>query len=372
MAHDEEKGLANVDVRDYAAPNRQGTFIPGVDEQEDEGRYFPPSRVGTGVASTGQPESAPGTRPTSAINSLNSNATGPRNSRQDRNDTESIPPGTRPNSLKEGEGYPEPDPPIIREDLADIRPDAVQEADDVHLGAWLVNQFKSDLFHAHWDTRPEKDKRPHLRINLAGLNRMRMRKLQVKLAQQVIHMRYHETEPKGWEDLLSQYIKASKDSDYIRNCVNRKLDDPFVVISERWIDAQVFKTLLDMVPPEKRKGDKLWDEDGRVTSFAKPVETGPEPIGGTRAERGQKQRTEEFFTRLAFSVIGGIFLVAPMWLMVLHNTRYTALVTTSVAVLLWGMASAWKLEGGPLAVLSTTAAYAAVLVVFVGTNTSSQ
>jgi len=57
----------------------------------------------------------------------------------------------------------------------------------------------------HRDTRAEKDRRPHLRVNLAGLNRMRMRKLQVKLVKKVIHMRYHETEPEGWEELLAQY-----------------------------------------------------------------------------------------------------------------------------------------------------------------------
>lgn len=84
-------------------------------------------------------------------------------------------------------------------------PESVAEVEDRHLGAWLVSQFKSDLFHVHRDTRAGKDKRPHLRVNLAGLNRMRMRKLQVKLVQKVIHMRYQETEPEGWEELLAQY-----------------------------------------------------------------------------------------------------------------------------------------------------------------------
>lgn len=169
-------------------------------------------------------------------------------------------------------------------------------------------------------------------------------------------------------------VEASKDFDYIRACVSRKLDDPFVATSERRIDAQVFKTLLNTVPPDKRKSDgleELFIQDGLVTSIAPPIEKGPEPIGGTRVERTQQQKTQDFLSRLSFAVMGGIFLIAPMWLMVLVNTKYTALATTSVSVLLWGMATAWKLEGGPLAVLSTTAAYAAVLVVFVGTNTSS-
>lgn len=86
-----------------------------------------------------------------------------------------------------------------------VLPEAVGEIEDSQLGAWLVSQFKSDLFQVHCDTRAGKDKRPHIRVNLAGLNRMRMRKMQVKLVQKVIHMRYHKTEPEGWEKLLAQY-----------------------------------------------------------------------------------------------------------------------------------------------------------------------
>ena len=174
--------------------------------------------------------------------------------------------------------------------------------------------------------------------------------------------------------MLILAVQASKDSDYIRDCVKRKLNDPFVVISERWVDAQVFKSLLDRISPEKRKEDgldELLEQNGVVTSFAPPREKGPNPIGGTRGEWAQKQKTEDFLTRLAFSVIGGIFLVVPMWLMVLYNAKYTAVITTSISVLLWAIATAWKAEGGPIAVLSATAAYAAVLVVFVGTNTAS-
>jgi hypothetical protein len=55
--------------------------------------------------------------------------------------------------------------------------------------------------------------------------------------------------------------------------------------------------------------------------------------------------------------------------MVLHQTRVTILVTTSVCALAFGLVAAYVLEK-PFDVLSTTAAYAAVLVVFVGTSLS--
>lgn len=54
--------------------------------------------------------------------------------------------------------------------------------------------------------------------------------------------------------------------------------------------------------------------------------------------------------------------------MVLHNTKYTALVSTTVFVVTWVIDAAVTLSD-PIAVLSTTAGYTAVLVVFVGENT---
>ncbi len=75
-----------------------------------------------------------------------------------------------------------------------------------------------------------------------------------------------------------------------------------------------------------------------------------------------------FGHRLWIAAFGGIFLVGPMWLMVLHHTRYTSLISTTVAVVLFGLIMAYKLEKES-DVLSSTAAYAAVLVVFVGVNT---
>ena len=182
------------------------------------------------------------------------------------------------------------------------------------LGRWLVDQFRSDLFDLRQDPK-SKDAKPHLKINLAGLNRMRMRKLQVKLVQQVLHMRYRKTEPKGWEDLLEKYSKspeqlsgrlftplvdAVKDYDFIRTCVNRGIDDPFVVITERLVDGGVLRSLLNRVPEEERKKDGL--EAITKETFAAPVEKIAQPIGGTRLAKTQKQKTEAFINRILFFI----------------------------------------------------------------------
>ena len=57
--------------------------------------------------------------------------------------------------------------------------------------------------------------------------------------------------------------------------------------------------------------------------------------------------------------------------MVLHRSLATALFTTSVCVLAFGVLVARALEKR-FDVLSATAAYAAVLVVFVGTTTAPE
>lgn len=79
---------------------------------------------------------------------------------------------------------------------------------------------------------------------------------------------------------------------------------------------------------------------------------------------------KDFRKRIGVAMVGGIFLIAPMWLIVLHNTLYTSLIATTVCVALFGLLMASVLEK-PIDVMSSTAAYAAVLVVFVGLTTSN-
>ena len=67
------------------------------------------------------------------------------------------------------------------------------------------------------------------------------------------------------------------------------------------------------------------------------------------------------------AISGGVFLVAPMLIMVLHPTLVTSLVTSFVFVFVFSVTAAYFLDK-PFDVLSGTAAYAAVLVVFVGTS----
>lgn len=72
--------------------------------------------------------------------------------------------------------------------------------------------------------------------------------------------------------------------------------------------------------------------------------------------------------------VGGVFLIGPMWLMVLQNHVDSTLITTTVfvfefrLVILIIASFVYGARVGMDIVMSATAAYAAVLVVFVGTT----
>jgi hypothetical protein len=89
-----------------------------------------------------------------------------------------------------------------------------------------------------------------------------------------------------------------------------------------------------------------------------------------RLEREKERKKEnDFWERLWMGGFGGIALIGPMLLMVLHRDLHTSIITASVATFLFASllaVTARSLEGKD--VLAAVAAYAAVLVVFVGTT----
>jgi hypothetical protein len=92
---------------------------------------------------------------------------------------------------------------VFKKDIFKIR-----HATPVDKKPWLMSLFSNDIFRIWGAPQPVEDTRPHLKVNLAGLNRMQMRKLQYKLVEKVLEMRYTGKEPEGWEDLLERYSKS--------------------------------------------------------------------------------------------------------------------------------------------------------------------
>lgn len=87
--------------------------------------------------------------------------------------------------------------------------------------------------------------------------------------------------------------------------------------------------------------------------------------------RQRKIWVQETRLRFAMAIAGGLMLIVPVLIMMLVPSRTTSLVTVSIAVLIFSVLVAFTSTAKPQEVLAATAAYAAVLVVFVGTNAST-
>jgi len=104
--------------------------------------------------------------------------------------------------------------------------------------------------------------------------------------------------------------------------------------------------------------------------------------GYGRQEAQHRKQVAEALRLFCWGIGGGISLIAPMLLMVLHNTLLTQLLTqlltAGISVMLFAFVIASlaaglvpkvsPIEFGPQGVWSATAAYAAVLVVFISTS----
>ena len=85
-----------------------------------------------------------------------------------------------------------------------------------------------------------------------------------------------------------------------------------------------------------------------------------------------RKRQRDFLSRVAMALFSGAALVAPMLIMTLHPTKLTTLLTTSFFVFAVAVLLAWYMsEAQAKDIMAATAAYAAVLVVFVGASGGS-
>ncbi len=156
--------------------------------------------------------------------------------------------------------------------------------------------------------------------------------------------------------------------------------------------AVIFKEPSDLYKILRLELKEIQDLNARTPT------TLPHRWLGLEADQGQKQPTKsrhhsksdtaQVLNHFAMASVGGISLIVPMLIMALHRSRVTSLVTTSVAVVLFAIVLAvWPLISrhfpwmkgrtdladvdeslGNKDVLLITAAYTAVLVVFVGAS----
>jgi len=144
------------------------------------------------------------------------------------------------------------------------------------------------------------------------------------------------------------------------------INDPFKMVSSQERDHYIMAGTGLMQKYPMRWGER----SVRRQMIPYDIDT-PELPRYSRARFKKTRELREVTERLWYGIIGGLALIIPMLVMVLHNTLLTSLLTVSVATLLFAGFCAMSFEVDSPQLVAATAAYAAVLVVFVGTTTSS-
>jgi hypothetical protein len=90
--------------------------------------------------------------------------------------------------------------------------------------------------------------------------------------------------------------------------------------------------------------------------------------GVARTAAVKANKAKHLLLRFSMASTGGLFLIVPVLVMANVPGRTSSLITTCIAMLLFAIGITLGTELKPDQVLGATAAYAAVLVVFVGTS----
>jgi VIT1/CCC1 family predicted Fe2+/Mn2+ transporter len=145
----------------------------------------------------------------------------------------------------------------------------------------------------------------------------------------------------------------------MKQCAMRGYEeDPFLMKSSRALERSILE-ITKLIPnhvlpagplplPHDHKNPQLRD------------------VGRNEANKAAHQKNR--LRRFTMAGIGALLLVVPMLIMANIPGKTASLVTTCVALMIFSILIPLLTELGPNEILATTAAYAAVLVVFVGTS----
>ncbi|KAK3682811.1 hypothetical protein B0T22DRAFT_444978 [Podospora appendiculata] len=163
--------------------------------------------------------------------------------------------------------------------------------------------------------------------------------------------------------LRTQEAVALRDWEFMKKCQLQGQQDPFLVSSTKMIDYDVINELLEDIADTSNPARS---DLSHLRAASQPDQTVP-LFGGSRTLTNKRHSLKGFLQRLSMAILGGGFLIAPMFIMVYHPGRVSTLATSSAFVFAFGVVMSFYLDR-PFDVLSGTAAYAAVLVVFVGAS----
>lgn len=163
-------------------------------------------------------------------------------------------------------------------------------------------------------------------------------------------------------------------------------DDPFIATSQRLYDKKFLESAMtaagdkmpeDFLPPTQHSGREL----PRHRALAQPalverlkqhsVPTGPwerdntdKPASALISTR-TKTWKRAYWNRIGAAMIGGAFLITPMWILALQRDLFVHLAVATGCVTAFGISVSLYLETVD-GVFAATLAYAAVIMVFVG------
>lgn len=240
-------------------------------------------------------------------------------------------------------------------------------------------------------------------LDFRPLYAMNIHHLQRRLAKEISHLLNSTTCDIQLERLritLRQYSRLAKNPENTRqartnicqkNNIASALRDFEFIHASRWETAfvkDIAASRIDNGPGSKLLGSILsefslqlkagsryrgYSDTDLLGSFdpflAESGKIGPSTRGTTRekAERVRK-RAKDFhmaLKRFLFAILGGLAIVVPVLIIALGAVPTKTIVTVAIAIFVFALTVAWASTASPENLLGATAAYAAVLMVFV-------
>ncbi|GAW14729.1 hypothetical protein ANO14919_041320 [Xylariales sp. No.14919] len=225
---------------------------------------------------------------------------------------------------------------------------------DAHLLSRLAKAAHDDLL--------SEDANGKSTLNIATLQRMILFRLQSKITEKAAPLtnlksgNLNALDDPELQKAITDYVQGVRDwelmVEYGRRAEGDPTKDPFRV-SSKWL---LTKQVMDRFGVHAVHNPRWYGTLNEHIGILDP-----------RNRVNRARDVKEFSLRFGMSIVGGVALIAPMVIMVLHKTVVTDLVTTSVAVVVVSVLLSIFSSATPEMLLSTITAYAAVLVVFVGT-----
>ncbi|KAK3486792.1 uncharacterized protein B0T23DRAFT_234044 [Neurospora hispaniola] len=241
------------------------------------------------------------------------------------------------------------------------------------------------------------------RIHFADLQRIHMQYLHSKLVDLAVSVHFNgdDWSPGGKAEeigkVLKEYIQAVRDHEYMGKYA-RPSNNPFIATSQRLCDKKFLEAAMnkngckmpeDFLPPlppsSQQKHEQQLPQYKTPTPLIEHLKKHSVPTGPWERDNTDKPartlistRTkawkQAYWIRLRAALIGSAFLIAPMWIMpMLEVYEYTFLVSWGIAtvcIVCFCVMVSSRLETVD-GVFAATLAYAAVILVFVGSVTDN-